>query len=353
MANLASRKTGKNVVISTENSTKYWKNANSEEIVCLLCPRTCHIPKDEHGHCFVRANVNGKMELLTYGLTSGLALDPIEKKPLYHFFPGTNVLSFGTAGCNLSCNFCQNWNLSKAQNIHVSSVKASPAEIADKALQAKAVSVAYTYNDPIVFFEFAVDTAYECRQNGIYNVAVTNGFINKKPAREFFNAMDAVNIDLKAFSELFYKKQTDSSLAPVLKTLQYVREQTKTWLEITTLLIPGLNDSQKEIQQMVSWVKQYLGENTPIHFSAFHPSYQLNTTPTTPLATLTSARNIALDKGMNYVYTGNLVYPEGGITHCPSCGKKVIERTGYRTSAQGMQKGKCKFCSQEIAGRFQ
>jgi pyruvate formate lyase activating enzyme len=304
--------------------------------------------------CFVRQRIGDEMRLMTYGRSSGFCIDPIEKKPLNHFLPGTAILSFGTAGCNLTCKFCQNWDISKARAFDRLQDQASAEEIAEAALAAGARAVAFTYNDPVIFLEYAVDVAAACRARGIKTVAVTAGYISAEAREEFFAAMDGANVDLKGFSEGFYRKLCAGQLAPVLDTLKYIRSETETWLEITTLLIPGQNDSEEEITALCRWVADELGPDVPLHFTAFHPDWRMRDIPATPTATLRLARNIARRHGLNYVYTGNVFDPEGQATYCPGCGKPAIGRDGYTiTSWRLGQGGFCTACGTNVAGVFE
>jgi pyruvate formate lyase activating enzyme len=298
--------------------------------------------------------VDGKMVLTTYGRSSGFCIDPIEKKPLNHFYPGSSVFSFGTAGCNLACKFCQNWDISKSRDMDRLMDAASPVEIAEAAARHGCRNVAFTYNDPVIFAEYAIDTAVACHERGIATVAVTAGYIHPEPCRDFYAVMDAANVDLKAFTDDFYVHQTGAHLAPVLDTLLYLHHETRVWVEITTLLIPGLNDSDAELTALSRWVADELGPDVPLHFTAFHPDYKLDQIPPTPPATLTRARQIARDAGLHYVYTGNVHDTDGGSTHCPSCGQVVIERDWYNILAYRLDaKGACKTCGHPIAGRFE
>jgi len=291
---------------------------------------------------------------MTYGRSSGFCVDPIEKKPLNHFLPGTAILSFGTAGCNLTCKFCQNWDISKARGFDRLQDEASPDEIAAAAEAAGARSVAFTYNDPVIFMEYAVDVAAACRARGLKTVAVTAGYITAQARPEFFAAMDGANIDLKGFTEEFYRKLCTGALAPVLDTLRYVRHETDTWLEITTLLIPGENDSDSEITALSKWVSDELGPNVPLHFTGFHPDWRMGDTPPTPSSTLTRARSIAMDQGLNFVYTGNVYDPKGQTTSCPQCAKPAIGRDGYAITSWGLgQGGFCTSCGTSIPGIFE
>ncbi len=332
----------------------YWHKLEDGRIQCDLCPRFCKLHDGQRGLCFVRGRLGDTMVLTTYGRSSGYCVDPIEKKPLNHFLPGTPVLSFGTAGCNLACKYCQNWDISKSREIDTLADEASPEAIARAAEALNCKSVAYTYNDPVIFHEYAIDVARACHEKGIKSVAVTAGYVTAEPRAEFYRHMDAANIDLKAFTEEFYYKLTGGHLRPVLETLEYVRHETDTWLEITTLLIPGHNDSDREINDMTRWVVDTLGPDVPIHFTAFHPDWKMMDVPPTPAETLTRARRIAMDNGVRYAYTGNVHDEEGGSTYCHGCGKKIIGRDWYVITAWHLtDDGKCEFCGTECAGVFQ
>ena len=303
--------------------------------------------------CFVRACSGGEIVLTTYGRSSGFCIDPIEKKPLGHFLPGTPVLSFGTAGCNLTCKFCQNWDISKSRQFDKLQDLASPEMIAEAALKSGSRSVAYTYNDPIIFHEYAVDVAIACHARGIKNVAVSAGYVCPEPRAEFYAHMDAANIDLKCFTEDFYKRLCSGSLAPVLETLKYLKHETAVWFEITTLLIPGENDSEAELEEMTQWVVEHLGPDVPMHFSAFHPDWKMLETPATPFATLSMARKIALKNGVRYAYTGNVHDFEGESTYCHSCGETLIGRDWYQLSTWNLSgDGHCQKCGTACAGVF-
>ncbi len=333
--------------------TQYWHKLADGRLQCDVCPRYCKLRDGQQGLCFVRARQRDAIVLTTYGRSSGFCIDPIEKKPLNHFFPGTPVLSFGTAGCNLSCKFCQNWDMSKSREMDTLADRATPEMLAKAALQLGCRSIAYTYNDPVIFLEYAVDVAAACRRYGIQSVAVTAGYVCDKPRREFFSYMDAANVDLKAFSERFYHKVTGSHLRPVLDTLEYLKHETGVWLETTTLLIPGENDSDQELNEMTQWVVEHLGPDVPMHFSAFHPDYKMRDISPTPPATLTRARKIALANGVRYAYTGNVHDSTGGSTYCHDCGEKLIERDWYRLNAWHLtQAGRCPRCNMACAGRF-
>ncbi len=338
---------------STFAPTQYWHKLADQRLQCDLCPRYCKLRDGQQGLCFVRARHHDAIVLTTYGRSSGFCIDPIEKKPLNHFFPGTPILSFGTAGCNLTCKFCQNWDMSKSREMDTLADRASPEMLARAAAQLGCRSIAYTYNDPLIFLEYAIDVAAACRRQGIQSVAVTAGYVCEKPRHEFFSYMDAANVDLKAFSERFYHKVTGSHLQPVLETLEYIRHETDVWLETTTLLIPGENDSDQELNEMTQWVVERLGPDVPMHFSAFHPDYKMRNVPPTPPATLSRAREIAMGNGVRYAYTGNVHDAAGGSTYCHACGELLIERDWYRLNAWRLDEaGQCPRCRAPCAGRF-
>jgi pyruvate formate lyase activating enzyme len=331
---------------------RWWHALDDGRIQCDLCPRECRLHEGQRAACFVRARRGDELILTTYGRSSGFCIDPIEKKPLNHFFPGSSVLSFGTAGCNLACKFCQNWDISKSRDMDRLMDAASPNDIARAAQLEGALSVAFTYNDPVIFAEYAIDTAIACRERGVHTVAVTAGYMHPAPAREFYAVMDAANIDLKAFSDDFYFKLCGARLQPVLDLIAMVHHDTDCWVELTTLLIPGHNDSDAEITQLAQWCRRELGPDVPLHFTAYHPDYRLDA-PATPLSTLRRARRIAREAGLNYVYTGNLPDADGGMTVCPGCGQVVLRRAGYRILDNALDaNGNCPACHQLIAGHF-
>lgn len=337
----------------SEYPARWWSEAGEGKIQCDLCPRNCRLHEGQRGLCFVRQVKNSRMILTTYGRSSGFCIDPIEKKPLHHFYPGSRILSFGTAGCNLNCKFCQNSDISKAADMDRLVVHASPEDIARAAQKRGARSVAYTYNDPVIFAEYAIDTALACRERGVLNVAVTAGYIHPEPAREFFAVMDAANVDLKAFTDDFYHRLCGGHLQPVLDVLAYIHHETGCWLEITTLLIPGHNDSPEELQALTAWIARELGPDVPLHFSAFHPAWKMLETPPTPRHTLDLARKIAKDAGLHHVYTGNIHDLEGGTTYCPSCHAKLIVRDWYDIHQYNLgPQGECPHCQTRMAGRF-
>lgn len=334
--------------------TKYWQELEDGRVQCDVCPRFCKLHEGQRGLCFVRANQGHAIVLTSYGRSSGYCIDPIEKKPLNHFLPGTPVLSFGTAGCNLACKFCQNWDISKSREIDTLADAAAPDKIARIAAELGCRSVAFTYNDPVIFHEYAIDVAQACHEAGVKSVAVTAGYVTAEPRREFYRYMDAANIDLKAFSEAFYWKLTGAHLQPVLDTLEYLKHETQVWFEVTTLLIPDHNDSSVEIENMASWIMDHLGPDVPLHFTAFHPDWKMRDVPHTPPATLQRARDIALAKGLHYVYTGNLHDARGGSTYCHQCGELLIGRDWYVLGDWNLSAdARCRFCFTPLPGWFE
>jgi AmmeMemoRadiSam system radical SAM enzyme len=356
----------------TDNKSSDWKKLPDGSVVgswwqasfkpgridCRLCPRECSLAEGDRGFCFVRENRNQEIVLSTYGRSTGFCIDPIEKKPLNHFYPGSAVLSFGTAGCNLGCQFCQNWDISKSREISRLSESAQPAQIAIAAKSTGCTSVAFTYNDPVIWAEYAIDTARECRQLGIKAVAVTAGYISAESRGDFFRWMDAANIDLKAFTEEFYRKVTYSHLQPVLDTLRYVARETSVWLELTNLIIPDLNDSSDDLRRMCDWIVQELGEAVPIHFTAFHPDFRMNDRGRTDPETLFAAFEIARQAGLRYPYVGNLLDRARQSTYCPNCSALVIERRGYEIGQYRLVPGaiqeeaRCSVCGTSVPGRY-
>ena len=336
-----------------EHPGRWWHALDDGRVQCDLCPRFCRLKEGQRGFCFVRQCQGGAMILTTYGRSSGFCIDPIEKKPLNHFLPGSAVLSFGTAGCNLGCRFCQNWDISKAREIDKLASLASPEAIAAAAADHGCRSVAFTSHDPVIFAEYALDTAAACRARGIRSVAVTAGYIGETARAEFYAGMDAANVDLKGFTEGFYKNLCFAQLAPILETLEYLKKETSVWFEITTLLIPGQNDSDDELHKLAEWVAEHLGPDVPLHFTAFHPDFKMLETPHTPPATLTRARAIALAKGLHFVYTGNVHDRDGGSTWCPGCGGLLIERDWYELGIYNIKDGRCAKCGHAIAGHFE
>ncbi len=332
---------------------RYWHLCDDGRIQCDLCPRHCRMRDGQRGLCFVRARQGDEMVLTSWGRSTGFCVDPIEKKPLNHFLPGTPVLSFGTAGCNLACKFCQNWDTTKSRETDKMASAALPEQLAEAAVAHGCRSVAYTYNDPVIFMEYMEDVAAACRERGVKSVAVTAGYIDPEPREDFFRCIDAANIDLKAFTENFYRKLCGGHLDAVKETLVYLARDTDVWFEITTLLIPGHNDSDRELDAMTSWIGEALGLDVPLHFTAFHPDWRMMDTPATPMATLQRARNIALGNGLRYVYTGNVHDHEGGTTRCHGCGADVIVRDWYRLlDWQLDDTGHCVKCGATLPGVF-
>jgi pyruvate formate lyase activating enzyme len=332
--------------------TKYWHGLPDGRVQCDVCPRNCKLREGQRGLCFVRGRVDDQVVLASYGRSSGFCVDPVEKKPLNHFLPGSAVLSFGTAGCNLACRFCQNWDISKSREIDTLSSSASPWALAEAAQRLGCRSVAFTYNDPVIFMEYAVDVADACADRGIKAIAVSAGYMNPAPRAEFYRHMDAANIDLKAFSANFYEKTTFAKLPVVLDTLEYLKT-TGVWFEITTLLIPGHNDSDGEIAEECAWLVEHLGTDVPLHFSAFHPDFKMLDVPRTPPETLRRARTIAREHGLRYVYTGNVHDPSGQTTSCPGCDRPVVVRDWYVISKYELSDtGTCPHCGASVSGVF-
>jgi pyruvate formate lyase activating enzyme len=341
-------------IAETRYLGRWWHELDDGRIQCDLCPRDCRLHEGQRGACFVRMREGDRMVLTTYGRSSGFCVDPIEKKPLNHYYPGSSILSFGTAGCNLACKFCQNWDISKSREMDTLADQASPETIARAAAELGCKSVAFTYNDPVIFAEYALDVADACHARGIKAVAVTAGYISPGAREEFYAKMDAANVDLKAFTDEFYFRLCGAHLQPVLDTLVYLEHETDVWYEITTLLIPGKNDSSAEIEAECQWIMKALGPDVPLHFTAFHPDYKMTDLPRTPPATLTRAREIALRAGLRYVYTGNVHDTEGGTTLCPGCGNAVIVRDWHRIlNYRVTPGGACRECGTAIAGHFE
>lgn len=331
---------------------KWWEPAANEKLLCTLCPRYCTIGEGQAGFCFIRQNINGKLYSIGYGRPTGFAIDPIEKKPLNHFLPGSEILSFGTAGCNLGCKFCQNWSTSKARIDSTNSIYASPEEVVAIAKKYNTPSIAYTYNDPVIFGEYVIDISRIAREEGIKNVLVTAGYIDKEARKEVYKYVDAANVDLKAFTETFYHKLTFSHLNYVLDTLTWIKHETDVWLEITNLIIPGENDNEEEIKLMCEWIVNNLGDEVPLHFTAFHPDFKMRDKSRTPTSTLKQAREIAKKTGIKYCYLGNVHDPEGQTTYCPSCNAPVIKRDWHSVLQNHLSGGKCEICKNRVAGIF-
>jgi pyruvate formate lyase activating enzyme len=331
-----------------------WEHLSDDKtrLICDLCPRHCALRPGERGFCFVRENRDGQVASTTYGRSTGFCVDPIEKKPLYHFYPGTPVLSFGTPGCNLGCKFCQNWTMSRSRDVEAACEMALPKTIAATAQRLSCQSVAFTYNDPIIWAEYAIDTAKACRVLGVKTVAVTSGYISDTTRAAFYEPMDAANVDLKGFTDEFYRNYCGGRLQPVLDTLLWLVHESQTWVEITNLIIPGANDSPDDIARMCDWIVTKLGPDVPLHFSAFHPDFEMTDRGSTSVATLQAAYDVARGAGVRYVYTGNVYDPEHQHTYCPGCGRAVIRRDGYLVTAFDLKGGCCNHCQASIAGRF-
>jgi pyruvate formate lyase activating enzyme len=333
--------------------TRHWHRLDDGRIQCDVCPRACRLHEGQRGLCFVRARVDDQIVLTTSGRSSGFCVDPVEKKPLNHFLPGSPVLSFGTAGCNLACKFCQNWDISKSREIDTLTDRASPQQVASTAERLGCRSVAFTYNDPVIFWEYAADIADACHERGVRTVAVTAGFMCAEPRREFYTHIDAANVDLKAFSQDFYHRVCSARLDDVLETLRYLRHETDVWFEITTLLIPGHNDSDAEVDAETRWIADQLGPDVPLHFTAFHPDYKMRDVPPTPPGTLRRARDLALANGLRYVYTGNVHDDEGGTTYCRGCGGAVVVRDWYDLRRYDLDDhGRCTTCGTSLPGVY-
>ncbi len=332
----------------------FWERTEDGRLRCELCPRRCTLREGQRAFCFVREAREGQVVLSSWGRASGFCVDPIEKKPLNHFFPGSAVLSFGTAGCNLGCRYCQNWDISKARAWDRLADRALPEQVAEAAVRSGARSVAFTYNDPVIFAEYAMDCALAARERGLKTVAVTAGYLTERAREPFFEHLDAVNVDLKAFDEGFYRKLCLGHLQPVLETLQWLRRETNVWLEVTTLVIPGHNDEERKLRAQFEWMVEHLGPHTPLHLTAFHPDFKLLDVPPTPPSTLRRARRLALQSGLRFVYTGNVHDPDGQSTYCPGCGERLIGRSGYLIDGWNLdEQGRCRRCGRPLKGHFE
>jgi pyruvate formate lyase activating enzyme len=331
---------------------QWWEVYDGDRIKCTLCPRYCKIPNGSHGFCYIRQNKDGSLYATAYGKSTGFAADPIEKKPLFHFFPGSDILSFGTIGCNLGCKFCQNWEVSKAPDEKYMNAFYSPDEIITLATVNDCIGIAYTYNEPIIFGEWVIDISSKAQERGLKNVLVTNGFISSEARKDLFQFIDAVNVDLKSFSDTFYRKLTLSRLEPILDTLRWLVHESHVWVEITNLLIPGENDSNAEIERLTKFIANELTRNVPLHFSAFHPDFKMLDRPTTQLSTLKKAYSIAKHNGLSYVYLGNIAVSEFKCTYCPQCLQPIIERKYYLVTNSNLKGNKCGHCGYSIPGVF-
>ena len=329
---------------------KYYEKQAEKKVTCKLCPHECRVADLERGTCGVRENRGGTYNTLVYGNPCSVHIDPIEKKPIFHYYPTTEALSLATAGCNFVCKFCQNWEISQKRPEQVESMKFFPKSVIDAALERKCKTVAHTYTEPVIFFEYMLDCAIEGKKRGVPNVMISNGYIQEKPMRELCKYLGAVKVDLKAFTEKFYKEMCSGTLKPVLDTLLVLKDE-KIWFEIVVLIIPTLNDSKKEIGDMTRWIVKELGPGVPVHFSRYYPTFMLKNIPPTPPETLHQARKVAMDNGVKFAYIGNLV-SDAENTYCPSCGKVLIERLQYHVILRGMKGNQCKYCNEISPGVF-
>lgn len=332
---------------------RWWQPLEDRKVLCTLCPRFCRIGEGQTGFCFIRKNEGGRLVSLGYGHPAAIQIDPIEKKPLHHFYPGTAIFSMGTAGCNMGCFFCQNWDISKAKSDQVQALSLSPEAVVENAIHHGCPSIAFTYNEPSIWAEYVMDISKAAHERGLKTVMVTNGYITKEAFYDVYPWIDAANVDLKAFTEGFYGRITLTHLAPVLDTLKRLKDDTGVWFEITNLMIPTLNDSVEETQQITDWILENLGDSVPLHFTAFHPDFKLRDKPRTPHETLHQARRLALQAGLKYVYEGNVFCEESQTTSCPKCGKALIRRSWHDLLSYDVTaEGNCKHCGTRIAGYF-
>lgn len=337
--------------IDSYHEARWWEPMSDGRLHCYLCPRHCHIGEGQSGFCFIRKNEAGRLVQLGYGRPAALQIDPIEKKPLNHFLPGTQILSMGTAGCNMGCFFCQNWDISKAKSDQVHSASLSPDDVVTLAKRYDTPSLAFTYNEPTIWSEYVIDIAKAAHESGLNTVMVSNGYITREAFFDVYQHIDAANIDLKAFTENFYSKITLTHLEPVLNTLRWLRHETNVWFEITNLMIPTLNDADDELKNLCDWVLTNLGDDVPLHFTAFHPDFKLRDKQHTPSQTLHHARQTAMQMGLKYVYEGN-IHSDGGSTICPSCKRTLIRRDWHEILSNHVKDGSCEYCGTQIAGVF-
>jgi len=328
---------------------RYYKKLPDREIECELCPRACRLGDKERGYCGVRENQGGTYYTLVYGKACSVNIDPIEKKPFFHFLPGTSALSMATAGCNVNCKFCQNWEISQVRPEQVDHRDFSPEMVAAEAQAYRCPSVAYTYTEPIVFYEYMYDTAVAARSRGIRSVVVTAGHIKPQPLRDLIPVVDAIKVDLKGFNQKFYTEYVRGELKTVLETIGIVAKS-KAWLEVVYLVIPSLNDSLTDIRDMAHWLKNEVGDRVPLHFSRFQPLYLVKNLPPTPISTLEAAREAALAEGLKFVYIGNVPGHPGEHTYCPGCARVVVRRTGFAVEDIQIKGGRCKFCGAPVSG---
>ncbi len=342
---------GLNILDATEklHEARWWENDADGRVHCYLCPRHCHIGEGQAGFCYIRVNHGGKLYSLGYAQPAALQVDPIEKKPLNHFLPGTRVFSMGTAGCNMGCFFCQNWDISKSHSDQVHSVNVPPEDVPSLAARYDCPSIAFTYNEPTIWGEYVIDICRAAHDAGMNTVMVTNGYITREAFHDIYDHIDAANVDLKSFTEGFYGKITLTHLQPVLETLQWLKNETNVWFEITNLMIPGLNDDPGETRCLADWILEHLGPDVPLHFTAFHPDFKLQDRPPTPPETLHRAREIARDAGLHFVYEGN-IYSNGAHTSCPACGALLIQRSWHDVTQNRLRDGCCPDCGAKIPG---
>jgi len=337
--------------MSEARQALWWQQSDEPgHVVCLLCPRHCDLKEGQHGFCYVRKNEGGQLVSLAYARPIALNVDPIEKKPLNHFLPGTSILSLGTAGCNMGCRYCQNWDLTKSRDDLRRTQALGPGAVVDLAVRHESPSIAFTYNEPTIWSEFVIEVSRAAHERGLRTVMVTNGYIDEQPLREVYAHINAANVDLKGYSEQFYQGMTLSHLQPVLDTLVRLKHETGTWVEITTLLIPGKNDDADETRRMCAWIVENLGPDVPLHLTAFHPDYKVRDIEATSGDALREARRIAMSEGMHFVYTGNVHDPKGQTTYCPNCEAALVERSWHSIGSVRIQHGKCGLCQTPIAG---
>ena len=332
-----------------EKEALFYKKISSKIVQCQLCPHFCTLNYGEKGKCGVRKNINGKLISLVYEKPCSLAIDPIEKKPLYHFLPGKKTLSIATPGCNLKCKHCQNFEISQMDFEKVITFNMKPRDVVKQAIKNKSKIISYTYTEPTIFYEYMLDIAKEANKNHIRNVTVTNGFINPSPLKQLCKYLDASNIDIKSINNDFYEVVCSAKLEPILEAIKIMKQE-GIWIELTNLIIPGFNDSEKDIISLISWIKRNLGDEVPLHFSAFFPTNKMLNVPPTSPSFLIKARELALSLGLKYVYTGNIRHEEGETTYCPDCNKALIIRKGYEIIKNNLKKGKCPYCGKNIAG---
>ena len=327
----------------------WWENFGQDKVRCNLCPFRCVLSDSQSGQCGVRKNIRGKLFSLNYAKVVAAHIDPVEKKPVFHFLPGTGIFSIATAGCNLHCKYCQNWSISQRLPSEVEYVHMTPDDIVKSAKKNNCLSIAYTYTEPVVFYELMYETAQAARKEGLFNVMITSGFINEKPLRQLCKFMDVIKVDFKAYNNDFYREVVSGDLEPVLNTLKIIKDE-GVWLELVNLVVPGLNDSEDDIRNLCLWIKDNLGEDVPLHFSRFHPTYRLTNLPSTPVATLQKAAGIAKKAGLKYVYIGNVPLHPMENTCCPRCSRVLVKRAGYQVMENNIIEGKCKFCGNKIPG---